>query len=488
MTGGRSDAVVEAATLSLNAAALQKAREAAEAANLAKTRYLVGVSHEIRSPLNAIYGYAQLLERDGAIDAVEAGRVIRTASEHLINIVEGLLDISRIESGVHKLDRNVVALPQFVEGVVSMMRAQAEAKGLNLNYAPPRNLPAYVRTDEKRLRQILINLISNAIKYTPSGSVTVALRYRSFIADFEIADTGIGIAPDDISDIFEPFNRGSSPLAQSQSGTGLGLAITRMLAQIMGGDVSAASTVGEGSTFRLRLMLPESAHAKSLAFPRGGATGYAGTRRTVLVIDDDPAQRQALERLLQPLGFTIHAASGGAEGLELAARHAPDLILLDIQLGDMSGWDLLPRLRSLRREASADGVDRGQKILMISANAHELAGGANPHGGHDGAVLKPIRFETLLDAIANTLGLVWDILPARDSADEGPAALHSAVPAERTGRLRYLAQMGHVRALDQELDVLDREFPDAPLPIELLRRHLSNFDMIAFLGVLDPYG
>ena len=181
---------------------LRRALDAAMAANAAKTRYLVAVSHEIRSPLNAIYGYAQLLEREGAIPPAEAGSVIRLAAEHLTNLVEGLLDISRIESGVLKVRQDVVRLPALLDHVVDMFRMQAAAKGLSLDYIVNGRLPPFVRADEKRLRQILINLLSNAIKYTREGGVTLSIACRSQTALVEVADTGIGIAVEDIDRIF----------------------------------------------------------------------------------------------------------------------------------------------------------------------------------------------------------------------------------------------------------------------------------------------
>lgn len=478
----------EIVALTKSNAASEKAKDAAEAANLAKTRYLVGVSHEIRSPLNAIYGYAQLLERGAAIDPLEAGRVIRSASEHLTSIVEGLLDISRIESGVHKLDRNIVALPKFLEAIVAMMRVQAEANGLRLDYLPPRNLPDHVRTDEKRLRQILVNLLSNAVKYTPSGSVTLTVRYQGLIADFEISDTGIGIAPDDLSGIFEPFNRGSAGQVRSLPGTGLGLAITRMLAQVMGGDVSVASTVGEGSVFQLRLMLPEANSVASVAAPPGQVTGYVGPRRTLLLVDDDPAQLRALERLLQPLGFTVYAASSGTKGLDLAKDFSPDLVLLDIQLRDLTGWEVVQRLRALQAEGNSRSGGDTMKIVMVSANAHEFAGGGDRKAGHDGFVPKPVQFDVLLDVIATQLGLSWQFQPVGSTVDAGLPLLGSAIPAHRMDHLRYLGQIGYVRGIETELDALDVEIPAAAPLVEQLRIHVRKLDLSAYLSLLDRHG
>jgi signal transduction histidine kinase len=480
----------EVARLHDTEAALQKARDAAEAANLAKTRYLVGVSHEIRAPLNAIYGYGQLLERAGAIDPAEAARVIRRSAEHLTNIVDGLLDISRIESGVMTLSRDVVPLPEFLDAIVAMFRVQAEAKGLRLDYAAPRNLPVYVRADEKRLRQILVNLLSNAIKYTPAGTITLSVRYSGMIATFDIADTGIGISPADLERIFEPFDRGSSDVAHGQPGTGLGLAITRVLAQLMGGDVSVTSTADVGSRFRLRVMLSEARDVSVATARRRAITGYSGAPRTILAIDDDPAQLAVLQGLLRPLGFSVYAASGGAEGIELALRCQPDLVLLDIQMRDLNGWDVARRLRAIEAGGIPLAAVGRLKILLVSANAHEFAAGGDGAAAHDGFVLKPVELEALLDAIAAQLGIDWQSgEPSGVAPPPAPIAVPDLSAASATiARLRYLGQIGHVRDSEAALDSFASDFPESAATVDRLRDHLRRFDLKSYLGLLNSLG
>ena len=468
----------EIAAHSRTDAALKHAKEAAEAANLAKSRYLVGVSHEIRSPLNAIYGYAQLLEREGVVDPEEAGRVIRRSSEHLTNIVDGLLDISRIESGMLKLSRDTVPLPAFLAQIADMFRMQAQEKGIAFYYDPPANLPAFVRTDEKRLRQILINLLSNAIKYTAVGEAALKVRYRGLVAEFEVSDTGVGIAPQDLERVFEPFERGSADATNGQPGTGLGLAITRVLAQVMGGDVAVRSKVGEGSRFLLRLMLAEPGEAPPATARLRPVSGYAGTRKTILVIDDDPAQLAVLQGLLRPLGFTVYAASNGAAGLDLAERCDPDLVLLDVQMPGLSGWTVAARLR-----AAHDRL----KIVMVSANAHEFAAGADGNAAHDGFVLKPVELETLLDVVATQLGLAWDSAAPAVPLRAAPA--HPiAGAASHIAELRRLGQLGHVRGIEAGLADLERDFPDSQALVSQLRDKVRAFDLKAYLKLLEPHG
>ena len=471
----------EVAALQVAGVALRHAKETAEAASLAKSRYLVGVSHEIRSPLNAIYGYAQLLERDIGISPQDAGSVIRRSSEHLTNIVDGLLDISRIESGVLKLNRDVIPLPAFLESIVAMFRMQAEDKGLSFAYLPASNLPKFVRTDEKRLRQILINLLSNALKYTPQGSASLTVRYRGLIAEFEIADTGIGIPAEDIERIFEPFERGTADVARMQSGIGLGLAITRVLTQVMGGDISVISTPDHGSVFKLRLMLAEPGYTIAATARRRVVTGYVGHRRTILIIDDDPVQLAVLQSLLRPLDFIVYAAADGPDGIDLALRCRPDLVLLDIQMSGMSGWEAAEQLRTV-----ADLGGDPLKIMLVSANAHEFAAGSDGAAAHDGFIVKPVDLDSLLDAVAALLGISWEAEAVTANAE--PTTPDATLAATSFAELRWLGQIGHIRGIEVALTALVNAAPASRPLVEQLRDHVRAFDLAGYLRLLDAHG
>lgn len=230
---------------------------AAEAANEAKTRFLASVAHEIRSPLNAIYGYAQLLERGEGRDVAGAARTIRRSAEHLAHLVDGLLDMAQVEGGAMTLEREAIRLPDFLDQLVAMLSGQAEAKGLALVLERRAGLPEWVQGDARRLRQVLINLLANAIKFTDAGSVTLKVDYRNQLATFTVSDTGIGIAPEDVQRIFAPFERAGGTAA-ARPGVGLGLAITEALVHIMGGEIRVESAPGEGSRFTVRLMLSRS--------------------------------------------------------------------------------------------------------------------------------------------------------------------------------------------------------------------------------------
>jgi CheY-like chemotaxis protein/two-component sensor histidine kinase len=455
-------------------AALEKAKDVAESANDAKTRYLVAVSHEIRSPLNAIYGYSQLLERGDVVKPADAARVIRRSSEHLANLVEGLLEISRVESGLIRIARETVPFLPLFEQLIDMFRSQAAEKGIVLNFVHEGRLPAFVRTDEKRLRQIIINLLSNAIKYTDHGFAELRIAYRSQTAIIEVIDSGVGIRAEDRETIFEPFERGGSPEALSRPGIGLGLAITRTLARIMGGELTVQSEPGQGSRFTLRLMLPEPMEAPLETARSRTITGYEGNRRTLLLVDDDPAQQDILSGLFRSLGFTVFAGANGQEGLDLAAQVAPDLALLDIQMQGMSGWQVATELRASHAPAL--------KIIMVSANALEFSAGGDGKASHDAFVMKPVDLNLLLDVVATQLGLVWTAQPVQqvDTVTHAPSPDAAPFIAE----LKRLGSIGHARGITEQLDQMAAALPDMLPLVTRLRGRADAFDMKAFLHLL----
>jgi signal transduction histidine kinase/CheY-like chemotaxis protein len=459
-------------------AALQKAREVAENANAAKSRYLVSVSHEIRSPLNSIYGYAQLLERGSDLNPGEVGKVICRSSEHLSNLVDGLLDIAQVEAGVLRLSRDTIRLPAFVEQIANMFRPQAQAKGLAFRLETPRQLPEFVRGDQKRLRQVLINLISNAIKFTPAGSVTFRIGWRGEIATFEVEDTGIGIAPDDMDRVFGAFERGNGNSVAGQPGIGLGLAITSTLVHVMGGDLTVDSTLGEGTRFALRLMLSRPVTQPVQSHRADVIVGYEGERRRVMVVDDDAAQASVIENLLRPLGFAVTGARDGDTALALAAATRPDIVFMDISMPGKSGWETAALLRAAHGSAL--------RIVMVSADAHQFRRGGDGHDPHDMFLTKPVELDSLLDALSWQLDLTWTVedgSPRKAAPAASAVELHlPAAALPYVPEIESLARIGNVRAIQNRLSELEDAVPDAARFVAHLRTSLECFD---FKGLRD---
>ena len=455
-------------------AALQSAREAAEAANEAKTRFLASVSHEIRSPLNAIYGYAQLLERNDGQGALRAARVIRRSSEHLSHLIEGLLDISHVESGSLKLSRDTIRFRAFLTQLIEMLELQAQAKGLALALDCPPGLPEFVRADQKRLRQVLINLLSNAIKFTDQGSVTLKVHYRNELATFEVIDTGIGIAAEDAERIFIPFERAGAE-ADGRPGIGLGLAITQALVRIMGGDIRVESTPGAGSRFNVRLMMSQPLTPPVEVAGPSAVTGYDGRIRRLLLIDDDSAHLALLTSLLEPLGFAVQSAQDGPAGLVLAARTQPDLVLLDVSMPGTSGWEIA---RSLRQRHGP-----GLRIVMLSGEGEDSGELAADGPVNDMFVMKPFEFSGLLDAIGHQLELNWLL---SEPVNHGASTIPELLPGMLLSSARVhfqaierLVRIGHVRAIEAEIDAIAEIGPDAAPVVERLRLWLDSFDLRA---------
>ena len=479
-TGSQREALMHRiAVLEHECAELERASTAATAANEAKSRFLASASHEIRSPLNSIYGYAQLLELNDGRGALQAARIIRRSSEHLASLVEGLLDLSHVESGALRLQREAIRFPALLEQVVDMFEPQAEAKELHFRLECPAKLPEFVRGDQKRLRQVLINLVSNAIKFTDRGEVTLMVLYRNDLATFEVADTGIGIGPDDIDHIFDPFHSRSEELATPRPGIGLGLSITRALVQVMGGEIRVESQLGEGSRFTVRLMLSQPQSHPADTTPTTVITGYSGRRRTILVVDDDEAQRSLLAGLLEPLGFNVLTAGDAESAVAIAGETVPDLVLLDIAMPGRTGWDVADALRQ------AHGTTI--RIVMLSANAHEQSPGGDGSMPNDMFLLKPFEFSTLLDVISAQLWIEW--------TGSGPAAGRHAAPADAAAKpalpavtrphfaeIERLVRTGHVRGIESQIDAIASH--PAALPVaEEMRACLDAFDLKALAAI-----
>ena len=461
-------------------AALQKAKEVAEAANQAKSRYVVGLSHELRTPLNAVLGYAQILERDETVPAPRRAsvKVIRRSAEHLSGLIDGLLDISRIEAGRLQVYSNEVNIHDFLSQIREMFRLQGGAKGLEFRYKVAPNLPQFVRTDEKRLRQILVNLLSNAIKFTDTGFVSFEVAYRSQVATFTVTDSGHGIGEADLGRVFEPFVRGEAERNRLTPGLGLGLTITKLLAETLGGEIQVQSTPGNGSTFKVRLMLARVERPAAKPHEELRIRTYSGPRRTIMVVDDNAEHREMMRELLVPLDFTVLTAVDGPNCLTLVEAIKPDLFFVDILMPGMNGWELVEKLR--------DG-GQGAPIIMLSANIGDGLGQPTTDTGHSDSMAKPLNYGQLLDKLGAHLGISWvedqvavDVLvtPAADIVSPG---------ADVVGELLALGEIGHVRGIDARLSALADDPRHGPL-VAALRQQIETYDFDGYAAILNNVG
>jgi len=456
--------------------ALQKAKAIADFANQAKSRHVSALSHELRTPLNSILGYAQILDGDAAIPAHrrQAITVIRRSGEHLLSLIEGTLDLARIEGGRLTLQPRAIAFADFLQQIVRMIEVQARGKGIGFEFAHD-DLPAVVRADDKRLRQILINILGNAVKFTHHGEVRFTVSHAREMATFEIEDTGPGIAPDELDRIFEPFVRGSTAQG-AVGGSGLGLTIARMLTQVMGGELNATSEVGVGSRFVVRLYLPALTGVVPATPSRARRLGYAGARRRLLIVDNEAVDRELLVSVLAPLGFLIDQAASGEECLEVLPRFRPDAILMDLAMPGMDGWETI---RAIRRDKLSDA-----RIAIVSANAFDK-GLENDLGiAADDFITKPVRFDELLDWLGRALVLDWV------EAVEAPVAPSTASselpPAEALAALREQIDAGYMRGIQRELDRLEAEQPQCADFVSRARELAQSFRIDELAALLKP--
>lgn len=463
--------------------ALQIAKELAESANQAKTRYVTGMTHELRTPLNSILGYSQILLKNEALVNMprEAVQTIQRSGEHLLQLVDGLLDLARIEAGRLRLEPVPLPLPDFLQELVNMVRPQVEAKGVDFVYTHSGRMPAWVQTDAKRLRQIIINLLSNAVRFTDIGSVTLHVDCRHKVIRFDVVDTGIGIAPHDQQRIFLPFERGAAGRRRGYPGTGLGLTITALLTSLMGGDLSLKSEPEKGSTFSVRLYLSEIDSPGPLTDPPFQIAGFLGQRRTLLVVDDQPVQRQMLAGMLTPLGFEIHEAASGAECLDSLKDEVPDAILLDISMDAMDGWETALQIRSL-------GYD-GVPIIMVSANVFDNHASRLKAAGCQAFVAKPVLESELMGALQRHLGLEWVtslVSPTFIAMFTPPNSAKEFVALGEDARaeLIRLVKMGHVHGLHRLLDQFMAEDPKLTTSCAHLRDFVNRCELESLLDYL----
>ncbi|MDX2110188.1 MAG: PAS domain S-box protein [Verrucomicrobiota bacterium] len=439
----------------------------ADEANQAKSRFLANMSHEIRTPLNGILGYTQILRRSAQLGDWEKERleIIHRSGEHLLNLINDILDLSKIEAGRMELKPRSFHLGQMVQSITELMRARAEEKGLAFvtelwDYAAntaDSAFPGVVTADEKALRQILLNLLSNAIKFTQRGSIRLRLGFTQANADalsirpmrFEVIDTGVGIPSDQLEIIFDDFQQARNQ-SLTMGGTGLGLAISRRLVQLMGGTIHVESVLDEGSRFWFDVPLALSANwDQNRQNLPAHINGYEGDVRRVLIVDDNAENRSLLRDMLFPLGFEIREAVDGKSGLEQAHSFLPHLILADLRMPLMDGFEMTRLLR-------ADPVLHDCVVIAVSASVLDLHHGIPGQDIFQAFVLKPVDGTVLLHHIGEYLGLTWKLNVPTVPSSSLPGAVSSteAITPPAVADLNHLmelAQMGDIGELQRSL-------------------------------------
>ncbi|MEB3231179.1 MAG: MASE1 domain-containing protein, partial [Leptolyngbyaceae bacterium] len=482
-------------------AALQHSKELAEVASRAKSEFLANMSHELRTPLNGILGYAQILSRAQSWGEKERKgiSIIHHCGSHLLTLINDILDISKIEARRLELTPHPTHLPALIQGIAEMVSIRAEQKGIEFIYQPDVSLPDVVEVDEKRLRQVLINLLGNAIKFTDQGKVIFKVeglpREEPFNPNhpdpnhhgrnkgdqpppthahlrFQVEDTGTGMEPDVLEKIFQPFEQVNDSQRNSE-GTGLGLAISQTIAQLMGSRIQVQSQLGVGSTFFFDVNLPLSTEWQTVGSTQmaDGLIGYEGKKQTLLVVDDKWENRSVLVNLLEPLGFTMVEAENGQDGLAKAREIRPNLIITDILMPEMNGYELLKQIRQ------SEGL-KDIPVIVSSASVSAMDQQHSLDAGGNDFLVKPVEANDLFQMLLQYLPLTWtyqsaasDALKPRPDWKSGPLSSRVFVlpPKRDLEQLLQLAQQGRLKKLmvmAKELEQRDSQY--VPLVQHLL--------------------
>ncbi len=465
---------------------LKQAKQAAEAANRLKSEFLANISHEFRTPLNGILGYAQIIKHDPSTTQYQQKGldIIEQSGNHLLTLINDILDIAKIEAGKIEPHRTHFHLPAFIRIICEMVRIRAEHKHIVFDYQPfnfskkipEDSLPAGVYGDEKRLRQVLINLLGNAIKFTDHGKVMFYVGHSSNQKiRFQIEDTGIGIAPDQLESIFEPFQQVGDKKHQTR-GTGLGLAISRNLVELMGGKLQATSQLGQGSIFWFELSLPTVENLTEMTTTQKKIIGIKGETPTLLVVDDQFENRVVLMGLLSPLGFDIIEASNGREALAKTMKYHPKAIITDLAMPKMDGFELTRQIRQSKQDTI---VIATSGHVFEEYNQKSLAAGCNAF------IPKPIQAKQLFEQLQRHLMVKWIYEESQSQTNQPPPII--LPPPETITALFEIAVTGDMEAIEEKATQLaqsDKQF--APF-VDYIYNFIRNFQVDNLCDWLESF-
>ncbi len=464
--------------------ALARSERRALEASRAKSTFLANMSHELRTPMNAILGFVQLMQRDRGLSGEQRENlsIVERSGEHLLALINDVLSISKIEAGHITLNVHAFDLPRMLDGLRDTFRLRAEAKDLTFDVEVGRELPRFVRGDEGKVRQILINLLGNAFKFTEEGGVVLRATWEEGRAYFDVEDTGPGIGESDIDKVFGAFVQSESGRT-AQEGTGLGLAISRSFARLMSGDITADSSPGVGTTFRVTVALPATAETGPHPVERQVISLEPGQSPVrILVVDDTLENRKLLVKLLSSVGFYVREAVNGREAVEHRMRWHPHLIWMDIRMPVMDGVSATREIRRLE----AEGVDGEPltpvKVIALTASVFDHEHGTVMDGGCDDLVTKPFKESTIFEKLGEHLGVTFvyertgrtgPLEPADpDAAPVLTPSRMAALPRELVVQLAKGVQVGDLEAIHATINrICDCDEPLGNRLRELARRY-----------------
>ncbi|MDJ1181959.1 ATP-binding protein [Roseofilum casamattae] len=480
---------------------LKEAKEAADSANSAKSEFLANMSHELRTPLNGILGYTQILQRSSNLAEKEQNgiNIIHECATHLLTLINDILDLAKIEARKLDLNPHEINLRALLQGVAEICRVRAIQKNIEFNYSLDPQVPEWIVADEKRLRQVLLNLLGNAIKFTERGGVSFQIisLENSDASDrsihqirFQINDTGIGIPPEQQDSIFLPFEQAGDRRQQS-AGTGLGLAISQKIVSMMGSSIKLESIPGEGSSFFLDLDVSEVLQCQdsSTLIDIRKVIGFTGKETAKIMVVDDREQNQLMiADLLEPIGFTVATADNGYEALERLSEFGADLMITDLHMPVLDGIGLIERVRS-------DDLYQNLAIIVSSAHVLESDRDLAREAGANAFLPKPLNTELLLETIGKFLNIEWvvqpeleDIEAIESSTVQREASSEILAPdGEILSVLHQFALEGNLRKVKKRVADLEQERPELQEFCDRVKQLVKTFDEQGLIQLIESY-